>query len=111
MPASKPPAPAVWGASYLAEGLSTAQLVKRLTALAEALRDLGQDDRPRGLTQTAAALITERLTAHKDKAVRVLTACCLCDVLRVYAPEAPYSDPELQVRVLPLLRLLLLLLR
>jgi len=35
---------------------------------------------------------------HASKDVQLLIACCIADVLRVYAPEAPYKDPE-QVKV------------
>lgn len=30
--------------------------------------------------------------------VQLLVACCIADILRVYAPEAPYKDPA-QVKV------------
>lgn len=35
---------------------------------------------------------------HISRDVQLLIACCIADVLRVYAPEAPYKDPE-QVKV------------
>lgn len=35
---------------------------------------------------------------HQSKDVQLLIACCIADVLRVYAPEAPYKDPE-QIKV------------
>lgn len=36
---------------------------------------------------------------HPSRDVQLLIACCIADVLRVYAPEAPYKDPE-QVKVM-----------
>lgn len=31
---------------------------------------------------------------HQSRDVQLLVACCIADVLRVYAPEAPYKDQE-----------------
>lgn len=42
-------------------------------------------------------LVSATLVQHKDKGVRSLVACCLADVLRLYAPEAPYNENELCV--------------
>ena len=33
--------------------------------------------------------------------MKLLTACCFVDVLRVFAPEAPYEDAQLMVRASP----------
>jgi sister chromatid cohesion protein PDS5 len=40
-------------------------------------------------------LIGDRLVKHVNAEVRLWVACCLADVLRVYAPEAPYTDEQL----------------
>lgn len=37
------------------------------------------------------------LNSHQN--VRLTAACCLVDILRIYAPDAPYCEAELQVRV------------
>lgn len=34
--------------------------------------------------------------AHRDADVRLLVACCLADILRLFAPRAPYPDEVLQ---------------
>lgn len=31
---------------------------------------------------------------HPSRDVQLLIACCIADVLRVYAPEAPYKDQD-----------------
>lgn len=36
--------------------------------------------------------------SYPSRDVQLLIACCIADVLRVYAPEAPYKDPG-QVKV------------
>jgi sister-chromatid-cohesion protein PDS5 len=42
-------------------------------------------------------LISTTILLHKDKGVRALAACCIADLLRLYAPDAPYTAPELKV--------------
>lgn len=36
---------------------------------------------------------------HPSRDVQLLIACCIADVLRVYAPEAPYKDQD-QIKVI-----------
>jgi sister-chromatid-cohesion protein PDS5 len=76
-----------------------------------------QDDRPEGLAETAEDLVQQAVLSHKDRLVHIsrhsadcsspltpplsrdvklLTSCCLVDVLRVYAPEAPYTPEQLK---------------
>lgn len=60
---------------------------------------MGQDE---GMYQQyiplALHLAEEHFLTHQSRDVQLLIACCIADVLRVYAPEAPYKDPE-QVKV------------
>lgn len=58
----------------------------------------------------ALHLASDFFLKHPDKDVRLLVACCLADIFRIYAPEAPYTSPDkLKVRPrhsgIPLLRL------
>ena len=46
----------------------------------------------------AKELITPALLLHKERGVKAYIACCLVDILRLYAPEAPYTERELKVR-------------
>ncbi|CAM9480044.1 unnamed protein product, partial [Chrysoparadoxa australica] len=57
--------------------------------------EVGQDERPDGLAETAEDVAADDLVRHRDSDVRLVTACCLVDVLRIYAPEPPYSPKEL----------------
>ena len=43
-------------------------------------------------------LVSRSIIASKDKAVRALAACCIADVLRLFAPDAPYTEHELKVK-------------
>ena len=45
-------------------------------------------------------LVSEHLLFHKDKMTKILVACCLADILRLFAPDAPYNENELRVRIL-----------
>lgn len=64
-------------------------------ALAHTLQGLGQDE---GMYQQyiplALHLADEFFLTHPSRDVQLLIACCIADVLRVYAPEAPYKDQE-----------------
>ena len=43
-------------------------------------------------------LIGPGLLLGKDRGVKAHVACCLADLLRLYAPDAPYTSRELSVR-------------
>lgn len=43
------------------------------------------------------AIAKPELLKHQDKDVRVLVATCVCEITRITAPEAPYSDDVLRV--------------
>lgn len=64
---------------------------------------MGQDE---GMYQQyiplALHLAEEHFLMHQSKDVQLLIACCIADVLRVYAPEAPYKDAD-QVNVWPII--------
>ena len=38
---------------------------------------------------------------RRDKEARLLAACCLADVMRIYAPDAPYDDDTVKVVASP----------
>lgn len=77
-----------------------------------------EDKLPSGLRSIAAQLVKADVLTNSDKVsakqsrvslathsielficqdVRLTAACCLLDVLRIFAPEAPYNEAELQV--------------
>ncbi len=59
---------------------------------------MDQDLVDRGeLLDLSAQLASPSLIKHKDRAVRILTACALANILRLFAPEAPYSSDQLEV--------------
>ena len=75
-----------------------ADLLRRLTALSKELRDMVQEETDRdSLTRVAKELTGHGLLSHKDKGVRAWTACCLVDILKLCAPDAPYTETQLKV--------------
>lgn len=54
------------------------------------------------LETPARELVAVGLLQHKDDGVKAYTACCLADMLRLHAPDAPYTANQLKVRVFPL---------
>lgn len=72
------------------------ELLARLGSLHEELSLLiqGQVDLE-SLEAYRVDLLDRKLLKHKDKGVRAFVACCLSDILRLYAPDAPYTDVQL----------------
>jgi sister-chromatid-cohesion protein PDS5 len=78
-------------------------LVKRLTTLSKQLSLLEQEGVDRdSLAIPAKELAQVGLMLHRDSGVKAFTACCLADMLRLHAPDAPYTAQQLKVRILGL---------
>lgn len=79
------------------KGLTTDALLKKLKALHMELAGLDQDEADRSsLTHPCKELISTSILLHKDKGVKAVAACCLADLLRLFAPDAPYTVSELR---------------
>ena len=80
------------------KNIPVAELLRRLQMLAKETRDMEQDDSERDpFTHVAKELASPNLLAHKDNGVRAWTASCLVDVLRLCAPDAPFTGQQLKV--------------
>jgi len=78
--------------------IPTGELLKRLDALSNELREMDQEETDKdSLTSIAKELAGQHLLNHKDKGVRAFTACCLVDVLKICAPDAPFTGSQLKV--------------
>jgi len=81
----------------LAKPIITTDLIKRLKNLFGEVSMMDQDqvdlDSLKGVTRD---LINANLIGHKDLGVRAYVACCISDLLRLYAPDAPYTVHELK---------------
>lgn len=70
-----------------------------LQALSLTLQAMGQDDENFSrYTPLAVHLVKDFFLSHDSKDVQLLVACCIADILRVFAPEAPYKEPD-QIKV------------
>lgn len=79
--------------------ISVGDLLTRLKALLDELRVLDQDDAHReSLMPVAQELANHSLLQHKDHGVRAWTVCCIADMLKLFAPDAPYPASKLKVR-------------
>lgn len=81
--------------------ITTAELIKRLTSLFNQLADAQQDNaalKAQIEKTIAPQLVDKNLIQHKDRGVRSYVAVCIVEVLRVCAPEAPFTSPQLKVR-------------
>ncbi|KAI7851934.1 hypothetical protein BDC45DRAFT_444630, partial [Circinella umbellata] len=63
--------------------------------LHEELRSISQDAIVKqSLDATAKELVNPKILKHSSPAVKAYAATCLADMLRLYAPEAPFSTKE-----------------
>ena len=88
--------PLSWKAT---KAIPVAELLRRLGALSKEMQEMEQEENEReSFTKVAKELVSPNLLGHKDKGVKALTASCLVDILRLCAPDAPYTEKELKVR-------------
>ncbi|CAG8129541.1 unnamed protein product [Penicillium olsonii] len=74
-----------------------ADLLERLRSLAQELRKLDQEEIDKeSLRKVSQELASGNLLAHKDKGVRAWATCCIVDVLRLCAPDAPFTRNQLK---------------
>ncbi|OAD78951.1 hypothetical protein PHYBLDRAFT_76970 [Phycomyces blakesleeanus NRRL 1555(-)] len=79
------------------KAVKVSDLIKRLSDLQTELKALQQETvEKNSLTSVAKDLVTNAILKHENKTVKAITACCLADILRLFAPDAPYSNLELK---------------
>ncbi|KAL8695054.1 MAG: hypothetical protein Q9218_000422 [Villophora microphyllina] len=77
--------------------IAVAELLRRLQALSKEMQEMDQEEDERdSFTKVAKELVNPNLIAHKDKGVKALAASCLVDILRLCAPDAPYTGQQLR---------------
>ena len=79
------------------KGVQTDRLLRDIKTVQRELTTLNQDDVDlESLQDVSKQLIQPQLMLHKDKGVKVTVACCLADILRLYAPDPPFMANELR---------------
>jgi sister chromatid cohesion protein PDS5 len=82
------------------KAIPVADLLSRLQNLSQELKSLEQDQIDRAsFTRVAQDLASANLIGHKDKGIRAYAACCVVDILRLCAPDAPFKNAQLKVRI------------
>ncbi|GAB4830723.1 hypothetical protein Ancab_004756 [Ancistrocladus abbreviatus] len=74
-------------------------LLKLLKQAAAVLSDLDQSPSApilESMQSFLKAVVKPELLKHQDKDAKLLVASCLCEITRITAPEAPYSDEILK---------------
>ncbi|KAG7752164.1 hypothetical protein KL911_003962 [Ogataea haglerorum] len=76
--------------------IATKELITRLQDLHNELSSLDQDKVDlKSLEEIKDSLINKKLLKHSNNGVQTFCACCLADILRFYAPDAPYNASQL----------------
>ncbi|CAE7187718.1 hypothetical protein PTNB73_06752 [Pyrenophora teres f. teres] len=77
--------------------VGVSDLLTRLKTLLDELRTIDQEEAHReSLMPVAESLAHQSLLQHKDNGVRAWTVCCIVDMLKLFAPDAPYPASKLR---------------
>lgn len=80
--------------------IATGELLRRLEKLSRELVDMDQETVDKeSLTKVAKELASHNLLAHKEGGVKAFSASCLVDILKLCAPDAPFTPSQLKVRI------------
>ncbi|AOA63890.1 Sister chromatid cohesion protein [Komagataella phaffii CBS 7435] len=82
--------------SSISEPITTKELVDRLRNVCDQLSALDQDlvDLD-SLAEIKKDLVNQKLIKHNNQGVQAYVSCCLAEILRLYAPDAPYTATQL----------------
>ncbi|KAI1122698.1 armadillo-type protein [Nemania abortiva] len=77
--------------------IATGELLRRLEKLSKELADMDQETVDKdSLHGVAKDLASHNLLAHKEPGVKAYVAACLVDILKLCAPEAPFTPKQLK---------------
>nr|XP_043636113.1 sister chromatid cohesion protein PDS5 homolog B-B-like [Erigeron canadensis] len=78
---------------------SNAQIVDVLEQMEQILSGVKQSPSKsmlQVLDPISKALIAQELVIHPDMNVNISVACCICEIMRIMAPEYPYSNKQMK---------------
>ncbi|KAF7494831.1 Sister chromatid cohesion protein PDS5 -like protein B [Sarcoptes scabiei] len=87
------------GCKEINEDLSTDDLIRRLKDIAMAFQQMSQEENNKVYIPLALYLANDFFLEHSSRDVRLLVACSIADVFRVFAPNAPYDRSEIIKRI------------
>ncbi|KAL7626837.1 Sister chromatid cohesion protein pds5 [Parahypoxylon ruwenzoriense] len=77
--------------------IATGELLRRLEKLSKELVDMDQETVDKeSLNGVAKELASHNLLAHREAGVKAFAAACLVDILKLCAPEAPFTPKQLK---------------
>ncbi|KAI0114976.1 armadillo-type protein [Daldinia grandis] len=77
--------------------IATGELLRRLEKLSKELVDLDQETIDKeSLNHVAKELASPNLLTHREAGVKAFAAACLVDILKLCAPEAPFTPKQLK---------------
>ncbi|PKS09984.1 hypothetical protein jhhlp_004608 [Lomentospora prolificans] len=77
--------------------IPVSQLLPRLQRLFEELSDMEQDHVDKdSLAEVANSLAQRNLLQHKEPPIKAYVASCLVEILRLCAPDAPFTEDQLK---------------
>ncbi|KAI0480657.1 armadillo-type protein [Xylariaceae sp. FL0804] len=77
--------------------IATRELLRRLESLSQELVDMDQETADKqSLNGVAKDLASHNLLAHKEAGVKAYVASCLVDILKLCAPDAPFTPKQLK---------------
>ncbi|KAJ8385164.1 hypothetical protein AAFF_G00192150 [Aldrovandia affinis] len=84
------------GVKEITDKINNDEVVKRLKMVVKTYMDMDQDseDEKQQYLALALHLASDFFLRNPNKDVRLLVACCLADIFRIYAPEAPYTSHD-----------------
>lgn len=87
------------GCKEITQDLPTDDLIRRMKDIAMAFQQMSQEEDNSCYLNLACYLATDFFLEHQSRDVRLLVACAIADVFRVYAPNSPYQVPALVKKI------------
>lgn len=86
----------IFTTSYLGKATRKVELLSRIKILHETLKNLDEiGNKKKILISISGQLNSNKLIGNPEKEIRLLSAACILDILRLFAPDVPYSSEEL----------------
>lgn len=78
------------------KGISTKELLNRLQTLSDELSAVNQDNVDiESYKKVSADLVNKKLLKNSNIGIQAYVCCCISDILRIFAPDAPYTAGQL----------------